>query len=212
MCNKCEVTYPDTNLFCKKCHSLLQLQKVVRDNSKPKKNVEEATSRSQKKKNNIDKPISRGIDVSENPIYDDWEPPAPNTVYSKMKNIPYGVLKYNLSKGLYTNGIRQIESNINKRTYSCNRCSYYTNFDSEVCTLKKTRVIAKAVCKSFELKPDLWDNIDSTTEQRRQNAEKNDKEEKPKKRKKAPKKFKCEICDKMFSSQNGVNCHQTAMH
>ncbi|KGK99219.1 hypothetical protein LI82_04140 [Methanococcoides methylutens] len=204
ICNKCEIKYPDTNLFCNKCHSLLQLQKVVTD-SKSKKQIDVGTILSEKKKTKLDKPISKDIGISEIPIYDDWEPPAATTVYSKMKNIPYGVLKYNLSKGLYTIGIGQIRSYLDDRTYSCKSCSYYTSFDYELCSLKEAKVKSNAICKSFEVSPEFQVSLDSTNKKEKDN-------ENVKEKKKKRKTFYCCICNKAFHTEEGRKRHLNAKH
>lgn len=149
-------------------------------------------------------------DSSEISIYSEWEPPAPTTIYSKMKNIPYGVLKYNLSKGLYANGIRQIEYRINSHNFSCSSCSYYTNFEYEICTFKKLKVESNAICKSFELKPDIHMNSFDINDR---NEEVNYKEEtkgkkKNKKDKKTKKKYRCVTCLKMFRSEEDLDKHR----
>lgn len=223
ICNKCGATYSDTNLFCKKCHSLLQLQKTKDDTLKLDDNEKCTKANYLKKEPNrklnrdtagSDKlpPNKEKTDVtasSESFIYVDWEPPAPTTIYSKIKNIPYGVLKYNLSKGLYTNGIRQIESYINNRTYCCSSCSYYTNFDCAICYLKEVKVNSNAICKSFELKPEFKVSLDSINKNEKE--ERNEKEKK-KKTKKRKKEHRCRICSKMYYTKEGLEKHQRTKH
>jgi hypothetical protein len=211
MCNKCELKYPDTSLFCKKCHSLLQLQKAEIDNSKPNKKTELVKNHSEKKNKTVVKTKEQKHDFSEISIYSEWEPPAPTTIYSKMKNIPYGVLKYNLSKGLYANGIRQIEYRINNHDFCCSNCSYYTNFEYEICSLKKFKVESNAICKSFELKPECQMGSLHTTDEKKEVKDKEETKEtkeKKEKKKKGKKKYKCVTCQKMLRSEKGLETHQ----
>ena len=215
ICNKCEIQYPETNLFCKKCHSLLQFKKVEKNASESTEKSEsnkrlkliERTHETDNRKNGTKiKPNTKKHDFFETPVYTEWEPPAPTTLYGRIKNIPYGVLKYNLSRGFYTNGIRQIESCINNRIYSCDNCSYYTNFDYELCSLKKIKVISNAICKSFELKPEYHIDSSNVTYEKENITIKE--ETKGKKKKKDKKKYRCVTCLKMFRTEESLEKHR----
>jgi DNA-directed RNA polymerase subunit RPC12/RpoP len=210
ICNKCEVIYPDTNLFCKNCHSLLQLQKAEMDNSKPNKKAELVKNHSEKKNKIVVKTKEQKHDISKNYIYSEWEPPALTTIYSRVKNIPYGLLKYDLSKGLHPNEMRQIESHLNNHDFRCGNCSYYTNFEHEICSLKTFKIESNAICKSFELKPEFqFSSLKSNNKEEKQDKKKRKEEEKRKIREeKSKKKYRCVTCQKMFRSEDDLEKHR----
>jgi hypothetical protein len=219
ICNKCKIQYPEDTLFCNKCHSLLHFEKVEENVSestekKGSNKKEELIVRNHKTDNNTNsikiKPKPKVRDFSETPTYKEWEPHAPTTLYSKIKNIPYNVLKYNLRKGLYANGIRQIESCINNRTYCCGSCSYYTNFEQELCSLKKLKVVSNAICKSFEVKPEFQlELFDATDNKKAKIQDKTKEKKKNKKDKKGKKKYRCVTCMKMFRTEEGLEKHRS---
>ncbi len=167
------------NYFCRQCHALLHNGICTKCNPENKIKIND-------------------FKISNSFIYSAWKPPAPITVYSKLQNIPYGVVKYNLSKGLCTNKIKQIEFLINNHTYCCKNCSYYTNFDNELCYLKKTSVSPDAICKSFEIKPEL-----SLVLKEISNESNN-------LNKKTSDDFIYPVYKKLFASEKGVEHHRTA--
>lgn len=175
LCNVCGVRYPDSTLFCKKCHSLLHLEM----HNPPKPNVINFKNRVNSSKNKI---------LREHNIYFDWNPPAATTVYYKVKNIPYNELKYDLNRGFQPNGLRAIESNINSRKYHCAVCSYFVD---SFCTYKEIKVEHKAICKSFEPKPELnFTDIPTKNEHKNRNITKEEKKQNT----------YCRICGNNFGS------------
>ena len=78
--------------------------------------------------------------------YEDWDPPAPSTIYCKIKNIPYNVFKYWVNQGIRDPLIEQIQLKLSDRTFCCIRCAKYEEY---YCTRKKRRAAPEAICKSF---------------------------------------------------------------
>jgi hypothetical protein len=88
--------------------------------------------------------------------YNEWNPPSPSTLLSKIYNIRHNDIKYEMGSGVYSTTIKQIESYLNNKKYCCNTCSCYMDFGS-FCTTKGCKVlVAKSICKSFEPKPELY--------------------------------------------------------
>lgn len=76
----------------------------------------------------------------------EWDPPAPSTVYIKIKNIPYETFKNRLNQGLITTDIDQIRYRLERHIYCCGVCSKYVN---EYCVITNRKVESGWICKSF---------------------------------------------------------------
>ncbi|MDY9925842.1 tetratricopeptide repeat protein [Methanosarcina sp.] len=76
----------------------------------------------------------------------EWDPPAPSTVYIKIKNIPYETFKNRLNQGLITTDIDQIRYRLERHIYCCGICSKYVN---EYCVITNRKVESGWICKSF---------------------------------------------------------------
>lgn len=75
-----------------------------------------------------------------------WNPPAPSTVYIKIKNIPYETFKKRLNEGFGTTELDQIRYRLEKRIYSCGVCSKCTN---GYCIITNQKIEPGWICKSF---------------------------------------------------------------
>ncbi|MDD4497066.1 MAG: tetratricopeptide repeat protein [Methanosarcinaceae archaeon] len=82
----------------------------------------------------------------ESPIPPKWDPPAPSTVYIKLKNIPYGTFKARLNQGLITTELDQIGWRLKQHIYCCGVCQKYFN---EYCVTENRKVGPEDICKSF---------------------------------------------------------------
>jgi tetratricopeptide (TPR) repeat protein len=76
----------------------------------------------------------------------EWDPPAPSTVYIKIKNIPYETFKTRLNRGLVTTELDQIRYRLERRIYCCGVCSRHVN---GYCVITNLRVETGWICKSF---------------------------------------------------------------
>jgi len=89
------------------------------------------------------KPITQKID------YDEWNPPAPSTIYCKINGITYSLYKYYLTRSSSAIQEKNIEDKLNSHKYNCACCSSYLD---EMCSHKNKGVSKDAICKSFEPK------------------------------------------------------------
>ena len=76
----------------------------------------------------------------------EWDPPAPSTVYIKIKNIPYETFKARLNEGLVTTELDQIRYRLERRIYCCEICSKHVN---GYCVITNRKVEPGWICKSF---------------------------------------------------------------
>lgn len=76
----------------------------------------------------------------------EWDPPAPSTVYIKIKNLPYETFKARLNEGLVTTGLEQIRYRLERRIYCCGVCSKHVN---GYCMITNRKVEPGWICKSF---------------------------------------------------------------
>ena len=96
----------------------------------------------------------------------EWDPPAPSTVYIKIKNIPYETFKTRLNQGLVTTDLDQIRHRLERHVYCCGVCSKYVN---DYCIITNRKAKPDWICKSFVPKeefiylnsrPDLEDSTE----------------------------------------------------
>jgi len=76
----------------------------------------------------------------------EWDPPAPSTVYIKIKNIPYETFKTRLNQGLVTTDLDQIRHRLERHIYCCGVCSKYMN---GYCIITNRKAEPGWICKSF---------------------------------------------------------------
>ena len=76
----------------------------------------------------------------------EWDPPAPSTVYIKIKNIPYETFKTRLNQGLVTTELDQIRYRLERHVYCCGVCSKYVNGH---CIITNRKAEPGWICKSF---------------------------------------------------------------
>lgn len=76
----------------------------------------------------------------------EWDPPAPSTVYIKIKNIPYETFKTRLNQGLGNVELDQIRYRLERHIYCCGVCSKYIN---GYCIITNRRAEPGWICKSF---------------------------------------------------------------
>ncbi|AGF98459.1 GTP cyclohydrolase III (methanopterin) [Methanosarcina mazei Tuc01] len=76
----------------------------------------------------------------------EWDPPAPSTVYIKIKNIPYETFKTRLNQGLVTTDLDQIRYRLEKHIYCCGVCSKHVN---GYCVITNRKAEPGWICKSF---------------------------------------------------------------
>lgn len=76
----------------------------------------------------------------------EWDPPAPSTVYIKIKNIPYETFKIRLNEGLVTTELEQIRYRLERRIYCCGICSKHVN---GYCVIRNRKVKPEWICKAF---------------------------------------------------------------
>lgn len=76
----------------------------------------------------------------------EWDPPAPSTVYIKIKNIPYEIFKARLNEGLVTTELDQIRYRLERRIYCCRICSKHVN---GYCIITNRKIEPGWICKSF---------------------------------------------------------------
>ena len=76
----------------------------------------------------------------------EWDPPAPSTVYVKIKNIPYETFKTRLNQGLVTTELDQIRYRLERHIYCCGVCSKYIN---GYCIITNRKSEPEWICKSF---------------------------------------------------------------
>ncbi len=81
-----------------------------------------------------------------------WDPPAPATVYIKIKNIPYETFKTRLNQGLVTTELDQIRHRLERRIYCCGTCSKYVN---GYCVITNRSPEPDGICKAFVPKPEF---------------------------------------------------------
>lgn len=79
--------------------------------------------------------------------YNEWNPPAPSTVYCKMNGITYNLYKYYRTRSSGEIQIKSIEDKLNSHKYNCACCSSYLD---GACSHKNKVVSKDAICKSFE--------------------------------------------------------------
>lgn len=82
--------------------------------------------------------------LTKNPT--EWVPPAPATVYIKIKDIPYDTFKTRLNQGFVTGELDQIRYRLERHIYCCGVCSNYVNGH---CIIKNRKVEPEWICKSF---------------------------------------------------------------
>jgi tetratricopeptide (TPR) repeat protein len=82
--------------------------------------------------------------LTENPLK--WDPPAPSTVYIRIKNIPYETFKTTLNQGLVTTELDQIRYRLERHIYCCEVCSKYVN---DYCVITNRKTEPERICKSF---------------------------------------------------------------
>ena len=75
-----------------------------------------------------------------------WNPPAPSTVYLKIENIPYETFKTRLEQGLITTELDQIRYWLDKHIYCCGVCMKYVN---GYCVITNKEAELEWICKSF---------------------------------------------------------------
>lgn len=75
-----------------------------------------------------------------------WDPPAPSTVYIKLKDIPYGIFKARLNQGLVTTELDQLSWRLKQHIYCCGVCVKYIN---EYCVTRNWKVDPEGICKAF---------------------------------------------------------------
>jgi tetratricopeptide (TPR) repeat protein len=76
----------------------------------------------------------------------EWDPPAPSTVYIKIKNIPYETFKRQLKEGLVTSELDQIRDRLERRIFCCGVCSKYVN---GYCIIRNWKMESGWICKAF---------------------------------------------------------------
>jgi tetratricopeptide (TPR) repeat protein len=76
----------------------------------------------------------------------EWDPPAPSTVYIKIKDIPYETFKTRLNQGLVTTELDQIRYRLERHFYCCQVCSKYVN---GYCIKTNRKAGSGWICKSF---------------------------------------------------------------
>jgi tetratricopeptide (TPR) repeat protein len=76
----------------------------------------------------------------------EWDPPAPSTIYIKIKNIPYETFKIRLNEGLVTTDLDQIRYRLERRIYCCGVCSRHVN---GYCIITNLKVEPGWICKAF---------------------------------------------------------------
>jgi tetratricopeptide (TPR) repeat protein len=76
----------------------------------------------------------------------EWDPPAPSTVYIKIKNIPYETFKTRLNQGMVTTELDQIRYRLERHVYCCGVCSKYVN---GYCVVTNKKTETGWICKSF---------------------------------------------------------------
>ncbi len=76
----------------------------------------------------------------------EWDPPAPSTVYIKIKNIPYETFKKRLKEGLVTSELDQIQDRLERRIFCCGVCSKYVN---GYCVVRNRKTESGWICKAF---------------------------------------------------------------
>ena len=87
-----------------------------------------------------------------------WDPPAPITIYCRIKNVPYGVAKYNIARGFSSIKLQRIEDQLMNHEYSCKTCEYLKvhggkkNRNYTCGKGKKSDITAlkESICKSFK--------------------------------------------------------------
>ena len=76
----------------------------------------------------------------------EWDPPAPSTVFIKIKNIPYETFKARLNQGLISAELDQIRYRLERHIYCCSVCSKYVN---GYCVVTNRKAESEWICKSF---------------------------------------------------------------
>ena len=76
----------------------------------------------------------------------EWDPPAPSTVFIKIKNIPYETFKDRLNQGLVSAELDQIRYRLERHIYCCAVCSKYVN---GYCVVTNRKAESEWICKSF---------------------------------------------------------------
>lgn len=88
--------------------------------------------------------IMRNRKQTKNPT--EWDPPAPSTVFIKIKNIPYETFKERLNQGLVSADLDQIRYRLERHIYCCAVCSKYVN---GYCVVTNRKAESEWICKSF---------------------------------------------------------------
>lgn len=101
-------------------------------------------------------PMQKRRTITQKFDYDEWNPPAPSTVYCKMYGISYNSYKYYQTRSSSDIQIKSIEDKLNNHNYNCACCSSYLN---GACSNKNKSVSKDAICKSFEPEKKLISKI-----------------------------------------------------
>jgi hypothetical protein len=135
-CFSCQNIFESENIFCPLCNGI----------SIPYGNLVERSD--------------RGIigsypeKTKELEFYNDWDPPAPVTIYCKITNTPYSIVRRGQAMGMYSAKLIQIENDIDGHRYNCELCnnSYEDNAILK-CSIKRMIVKGESICKKFNPKP-----------------------------------------------------------
>ena len=92
-------------------------------------------------------PMQKRTSIIQKFDYNEWNPPAPSTVYCKMNGITYNLYKYYRTRSSSEIQIKNIEDKLNSHKYNCACCSSYLD---GACSHKNKSVSKDAICKSFE--------------------------------------------------------------
>ena len=126
MCRKCKSHHDLSLFFCPSCGSMLHNEPIQ----------------------NNPQSFHQECEI----VYNEWNPPSPATLLSKIYNLNYTNLKYESGMGVYSVTQKQIEADLNKRKYCCSNCSCYMSINY-FCTTKGHKVTTSSICKSFEPVP-----------------------------------------------------------
>ena len=91
------------------------------------------------------KEVLNNIEVGD--FYNEWDSPAPVTIYCRMYNIPYSSYKYYQTRSSSEIKIKNIEDHLNSNSFNCTCCSFYSD---KRCTYKKKYVGLNSICKHFD--------------------------------------------------------------
>ncbi|WP_292462349.1 hypothetical protein [Methanolobus sp.] len=134
------------------------------------------------------KEVLNNIEVGD--FYNEWDSPAPVTIYCRMYNIPYSSYKYYQTRSSSEIKIKNIEDHLNARNLNCMCCSFCVG---NICTYKKKHVVSSSICKHFSPKKGIQlKNIHLNT-----NKEK---------------RFKCPYCNKKSQRDENIAEHMRIKH